>query len=78
MTRDEAIAKVKIVYDPSKLTNPPAFIVDALASLGILKLDEPMSPEEKLALVLGATNIRDSLGTVMRAIESAGLKIVEK
>lgn len=79
MTRDEAIAKVDIIYDPSKLTNPPTIIVDALSSLGLLKLDEPI-PEPIFRAYEAVYEAAPLLSfPIFRAmIDSAGLKIVEK
>lgn len=81
MTRDEAIAKIASVI-PAAEAEPQATAdwVDALAALGLLKLDEPKCANER---AVDALFERASAGMItprhaIDAITEAGLKIVEK
>ena len=69
MTRDEAITKAV-----------PA-LVDALVALGLLKLDEPKTVEQRLDEAVRARHDMGAIyltsANVMATVKSAGLKIVE-
>jgi hypothetical protein len=72
MTRDEAVGIVRSSYVHS--TSYGAQLVDALAALSLLKLDEQKEPHEILAHELGwgAGSTRTLKDTLVRA----GLKVV--
>ena len=80
MTRDEAITKVQVGYEPEKLVGAPTIIVDALVTLGLLKLDEPKSVQDRAVDAIRAHkelyDVRPIC--VFDALDYAGLKIVEK
>lgn len=73
MTRDEAIEKARVPFGSG--TN---YLVDALAALGVIKLDEPKTPEDELLEAL--IDVNDDFGLdpndVLTAIKSSGLKVV--
>lgn len=85
MTRDEAVDAIHNAHNPGDLPGELRWdsnrrwaekAVDGYVALGMLKLDEPKSAYEKLADAMGIG--RWSRNNIMSAIESAGLKIVEK
>jgi hypothetical protein len=80
MTRDEA---TRLVRDAGPIggvyKSYDEALVDSLAALGILKLDEPLSKDQRVARVLGEfRNSGDGLNGFMNRLEAAGLRIVEK
>ena len=76
MTRGKAIATVAVSLGCH--TEAAAHHVDALVALGILKLDEPKTAEEKAntALIDAGFGVR-SRDIIRAAIHKAGLRIVE-
>lgn len=85
MTRDEAIECLWVPSPPQSWAvgkGDAADMVDRLAALGVLTLDEPKCPTER------AVDAMFSLGVIhggmitprhaIQAIASAGLKIMEK
>lgn len=76
MTRDEAIAIILRRHENGGSWEERS--IDVLVALGILNLEDPKSPEEKLTAALERTNIGSRGETVLRAIEAAGLKLTEK
>lgn len=85
MTRDEAIAAVgnAIASGRETIGRDEAVlrirIVDSLVALGILKLEEPKSLQERIEDAIGDFGIRDPIRfTVLAALDAAGLRIVEK
>jgi hypothetical protein len=78
MTRDEAMAKVFEAIHDGDLNGP--MLVDALAALGVLKLDEPVSPSMRARVAIAnayGDNGYLTLELVMGALSAAGLRIVE-
>lgn len=83
MTRNELVEKVYNALPPSCRTlqaNENAFIfVDSLIAVGLLKFDEPKSAEDKFCDAYhGAGNTQTMGSSIRKALERAGLKIVEK
>lgn len=85
MTRHEAIAKVR-GSAPNPYCDTASTLVDGLVALGILKLGEPKEAWEKFKDILcnefdfePSDDIdRANLRKMKRALDKAGLKIVEK
>lgn len=82
MTRDEAIKKAEACFQfnvPSQewFFNPIR-LVAALENLGMLKLDEPKSAQQKLDEILVAYLGASDLHSLRNEMDGAGLKIVEK
>lgn len=88
MTRDEAI---EIWHRDDGKLRSPAEIIDAFAALGMLKLDEPKSAEERFYEIVSENLAVDSpamreprenkraVGMIFyEALTEAGLRIVEK
>ena len=75
MTRDEAI---KIVEDQSGSKNFIEALVDALSGLGIIKLDEQKSTNQRFDEALSGIVAREWRDRYWKIIHDAGLKIVEK
>jgi hypothetical protein len=76
MTRDKAISIVKkSLFTPTDAMR----LVDALADLGLLKLEEPPSPDDLAIKALMDTYhcSHPSAEQYVLAIKAAGLKIVE-
>ncbi len=74
MTREQAIEKVAgMVFGVSA----PA-LVDFCVEAGWLKLDEPKSAEDRAVLALWATGSNVTPRIVLKELDDAGLKIVEK
>jgi hypothetical protein len=82
MTRDEAIAAVDGVepfHLPGTRREQNELLVKKLEVLGLLKLDEPKTAEDKLWDELASVSRFDRSDSMLkRAIDRAGLKIVEK
>lgn len=81
MTRDEAISELKRL--PHKVDHGSDYIkasilVDGLVALGLLKLDEPKTAEQKLhdAVVTWGLE-RAKYADLPRYLKAAGLKVVE-
>ncbi len=76
MTRDKAIdiIKDKTIWHIEHC----ASMVDAFVALGILKLDQPKSAEDRAVEALWATGSRVTPRIVLKGLDDAGLKIVEK
>jgi hypothetical protein len=71
MTRDEAI-KIQRRHGPTQL-------IDILADLGVLKLDEPKSTDELFKDAMTRHGFYISVADqVLGALKAAGLKIVDK
>lgn len=75
MTRDEAIRAASHAID-SGGNNAMEKWVNVFVALGMLKLDEPKTPERKLRDAV--YNEYNSVDAFILAIERAGLAIVEK
>ena len=75
MTRDEAI---KIVEDQSGSKNFIEALVDALSGLGIIKLDEQKSANQRFDEALSGIVALEWRDRYWKIIHDAGLKIVEK
>jgi hypothetical protein len=75
MTRDYAINTLR---DKVYLTDIKSVEwVDAFIALGMLKVEEPKTPEQKLAHALG-NDVEWTYSEVMGAINREGLRLVEK
>ncbi len=80
MTRDEAIERANTAWR-SGATSGGTYgesVVDVLAALDLLKLDEPKSAWEKFNQIARDWIDRESMGEFFTDIERAGLKITEK
>ncbi len=79
MTRDEAIRKARQAWAQSMGATVGEDLVNVLIALGMLKLEEPKSMQERLreSFNEGGFPVGYFLAT-LRAIERAGFKIVEK
>ncbi len=90
MTRDDAI---KIINDSFRDGRTPAqvWLVDAFEKLGILKLDKPATIEDRVETLLVGTKLAtcstktmgaeiglSDVSTIVRMLDAANLKIVEK
>jgi hypothetical protein len=81
MTRDEAIVKVRKAMERGE--NTSCMIVDSLVAMGLLKLDDVESTNDRavIALSSGERGIRlttfEAVGFIHK-LGDAGLKIVEK
>jgi hypothetical protein len=86
MTRDDAINKLWGAKGTNGMSLTPAMghhqamlLVEQLMALGLLKLDEPKTAEDKLWDELASVSRFDRSDSMLkRAIDRAGLKIVEK
>lgn len=83
MTRSEAVRKLSTLpFGPSCGQEP--WLIDALVSLGVLKLDEPKSvlrrAESALRVAIQVGSPEDPMDAVdiIGCLDDAGLKIVEK
>lgn len=80
MTRDEAIAKLNTIRADGR---DILYLLDCLAALGLLKLDEPtalpFSPLARLENTMRHQGVPDGAIFQMEvALSRAGLKVVEK
>jgi hypothetical protein len=75
MTRKQAIEKVACAVNGADPWTDAAAHVDALVALGMLKLDEPKSPTERLCKELGWGGMNQA--ALESALSAAGLRIVE-
>lgn len=77
MTRDEAIQRL---VDKNEPYAHAALLVDNLAALGILKLDEPKSAESRFREAFSHLSkpAQCSADNVWEIIHNSGLRIVEK
>jgi hypothetical protein len=73
MTRDEAI---KIWGIPGEILRPED-IVDRLAALGAIKLDEPKNIKDRLQDLAHQNGVWIHYSAMERQLTAAGLKIVE-
>ena len=80
VTRDEAIEAVRKAHRLSDGTEPDwvQHHLDAYVALGMLRLDEPKSINDRLHDQLVRTSIGHFYGTLLNAIDAAGLKLTEK
>jgi hypothetical protein len=79
MTREEAHAKLLEGTRSSCTEGQMVDFIDMALALGMLKLDEPKSAEQKLKEHLTADGYGAyAADSFIRGIDSAGLKIVEK
>lgn len=60
-----------------RIRNEAALHVDRAVALGVLKLDEPMTDEDKACRVLNAAIGPDSVDVVRSHLRGAGFKIVK-
>lgn len=82
MTRDEAMNKL-VQSDGAR--SPDEAFLNAVVALGLLKLDEPLSPVQRAAQIMAdyqRTNhdagiFEDNFAEVVSLWKTAGLKIVE-
>jgi len=75
MTREEAIA----IFKEHKIgKNWEADWIDKLASLGVLKLDEPKTVHEKFCEAMNKTSTRINIEWLFWVLSEAGLKLTEK
>ncbi len=80
MTRDEAIAirNRKYSSDPRRIADAAVHDIDEWVELGMLKLDEPESIESRIHEVMIGASVNCGAVWLMHALNTAGLKIVEK
>lgn len=71
MTRDEALGKLSHLYSQAD----SLFLVNALEALGLLKLDESKSVEDRARDILRSDGYDPN---IVSLLDAAGLKIVEK
>ena len=69
MTRDEAIQ--------IQNRHIPHDIVDILWDLGVLKLDPPLTPDQRINIAINSLGSQRDAGHVRDALKKAGFKIVE-
>jgi hypothetical protein len=77
VTRNEAIVILQKAGSDCQTFSAPQY-VDAYVALGMLKLDEPKSINDRLYDQLVRTSIGHFYGTLLNAIDAAGLKLTEK
>jgi hypothetical protein len=78
MTRDEAIQVFRSHFSTSK-KGWWEVIVDSLSELGVLKLDEPIEPNQVFFSAMGDTPMTQrDVGKILAIINACGLKLVEK
>jgi hypothetical protein len=82
MTRDQAIAALIKSKEQWGGGSSEAWLVNSLEAIGMLKLDEPKSQDDRLAAVVMSTFSFDTNTKEMtlfrKELEAAGLKIVEE
>jgi hypothetical protein len=92
MTRDEAIKLANVAWEwdfEKRKEMAPAVLVDMLAGLGVLRLEEPKKADEKAFEALKGKNLPrgnydvyvlgpNEVGAIIDTLHTAGLKIVEK
>lgn len=86
MTRDEAIEKVEACFlfnrPGQEWVFNPRYLMDAFVELGMLKLDEPKTLDARINTAINEELLcgkrEKCAGSVKKALDAAGLKIVEK
>ncbi len=80
MTREEVVAKFNALQAREKPIGAAEYMTDWLLALGILKLDEPPSINDRAAkaMWIGASIDGMTAYNALEALDAAGLKIVEK
>lgn len=81
MTRDEALAKLWEAFTDAFVgfdVRTPSTLVVGLEALGLLKLDEPKSAEDRAVEALERIRSPIKHSDLPAILSAAGLKIVEK
>lgn len=81
MTRDEAVNVMSEIWGGNRQHALGESYVDAFVALGMLKLDEPKSAQQKLDALFSLYRLEDArlkMHEFLAYLDEAGLKIVEK
>jgi hypothetical protein len=78
MTRDEAVQKLRAAQPKIDTVWNAALWVDAFVALGMLKLDDPKSVDQRLDLVLSYLGPAATHVELKYALEAQGLALIEK
>lgn len=89
MTRDEAVYAIHKAHNPDDFEEAPPQhkwdshrdwaikAVDGYVALGLLKLDPPLTIEQRINRAINMMGSRRDAGDVKEALAKAGFKIVE-